>query len=48
VKKELNPRIVVTFDKAKYAALKSFCDKHGMRIAEVIRRGVQMYMEKAK
>jgi len=42
---EPNPRIPVTFSKAKMDELKAFCDKRGMRIAEVIRRGVDLYMK---
>jgi len=42
------PRIVVTFPKAQMARLKKYCDKTGMRMAEVIRRGVDQYIRKSK
>ena len=42
------PRIVVTFPKAQMARLKKYCDKTGMRMAEVIRRGVDQYIGKRK
>jgi len=46
--KQASPRIVVTFPQAQMARLKTYCEKHGMRMAEVIRRGVDQYIRKSK
>ena len=43
-----SPRIVVTFPQNEMDTLKKFCEKTGMRLAEVIRRGVQEYIRKNK
>jgi ParG protein len=43
-----NPRIIVTFPREKMVEVKAFCNKHGMRIAEVIRRGVDLYIKSKK
>jgi len=43
-----SPRIVVTFPKVQMARLKRYCEKSGMRMAEVIRRGVDQYITKSK
>jgi len=48
MKRGSSPRIVVTFPKAQMARLKIYCEKSGMRMAEVIRRGVDQYIRKSK
>ena len=46
--KSTNPRIVVTFPKLQMAQLKRYCEKTGLRMAEVIRRGVEQYIKTSK
>jgi hypothetical protein len=43
-----NPRIVVTFEKDRYEQLKKFCEQRGIPIAEVIRRGAELFMKEQK
>jgi hypothetical protein len=43
-----NPRIVVTFEKARYQQLKKFCQQRGIPLAEAIRRGVELFMKERK
>jgi hypothetical protein len=43
-----NPRIVVTFEKSRYGQLKKFCEERGISIAEVIRRGAELFMKEQK
>jgi hypothetical protein len=43
-----NPRIVVTFEKGRYAQLKKFCEQRGIPMAEAIRRGAELFMKEQK
>jgi hypothetical protein len=47
-KRKGNPRIIVTFEKNRYEQLKKFCEERGIPIAEVIRRGAELFMKEHK
>ena len=47
-KRKDNPRIIVTFEKDRYEQLKRFCEERGIPIAEVIRRGAELFMKEKK
>ncbi len=43
-----NPRLIITLQRDRYQALKVFCQKNKIRMAEVVRRGIDRIMEEKK